>query len=45
MEKIVIMVFITITMGQAKDDLDIMKEMMVAMKLEMMAEMEIKRKK
>merc|ERR1719422_1165179 len=33
--KIVIMVLITITMGQAKEDLDIMKEMMVEMKKEM----------
>ena len=31
MEKIVIMVLITLTMGQAKEDLDIMKEMMVEM--------------
>jgi len=33
--KIVIMVLITLTMGQAKEDLDIMKEMMVGMKMEM----------
>jgi len=39
MEKIVIMVLITLTMGQAKDDLDTMKEMMAEMKMEMMAEM------
>ena len=31
MEKIVIMVLITLTMGQAKDDLDTMKEMMAEM--------------
>merc|ERR1719513_227702 len=35
MEKIVIMVLITLTMGQAKDDLEIMKEMMAEMKMEM----------
>jgi len=39
MEKIVIMVLITLTMGQAKEDLDTMKEMMAEMKMEMMAEM------
>jgi len=39
MEKIVIMVLITLTMGQAKEDLDTMKEMMAEMKKEMMAEM------
>ena len=33
------MVLITITMGQAKDDLDTMREMMAEMKMEMMAEM------
>ena len=37
MEKIVIMVLITLTMGQAKDDLDTMKEMMAEMKMETMA--------
>ena len=31
MEKIVIMVLITLTMGQAKEDLDTMKEMMAEM--------------
>jgi len=41
MEKIVIMVLITLTMGQAKDDLDTMKEMMAEMKKEMMAEMKM----
>jgi len=35
MEKIVIMVLITLTMGQAKEDLDTMKEMMAEMKMEM----------
>merc|ERR1719477_198766 len=39
MEKIVIMVLITLTMGQAKDDLDTMKEMMAEMKKEMMVEL------
>ena len=39
MEKIVIMVLITLTMGQAKEDLVTMKEMMAEMKMEMMAEM------
>merc|ERR1712013_350461 len=33
------MVLITLTMGQAKDDLDTMKEMMAEMKKEMMAEL------
>jgi len=33
--KIVIMVLITLTMGQAKEDFDIMKEMMAEMKMEM----------
>ena len=33
--KIVIMVIITITMGQAKEDLETMKEMMAKMKIEM----------
>merc|ERR1719489_99026 len=32
---ILIMVLITLTMGQAKEDLDIMKEMMAEMKMEM----------
>merc|ERR1719309_26563 len=36
---ILIMVLITLTMGQAKEDMDIMKEMMAAMNMEMMAEM------
>merc|ERR1719513_287147 len=35
MEKIVIMVLITLTMGQAKEDLEIMKEMMAETKMEM----------
>merc|ERR1719206_1594492 len=39
MEKIVIMVLITLTMGQAKQGLDTMKEMMAEMKKEMMAEL------
>merc|ERR1712013_408918 len=39
MEKIVIMVLITLTMGQAKDDFDTMKVMMAEMKSEMMAEL------
>merc|ERR1719477_138103 len=39
MEKIFIMVLITLTMGQAKDDLDSMKEMMAEMRKEMMAEL------
>jgi len=33
--KIVIMVLITLTMGQAKEDMDIMKEMIAGMKMEM----------
>ena len=33
------MVLITLTMGQAKEDLDIMKEMMAEMKIEMKIEM------
>ena len=33
--KIVLMVFITLTMGQPKEHLDIMKEMMAGMKMEM----------
>merc|ERR1719369_456908 len=37
--KILIMVLITLTMGQAKEDLDIMKEMMAEMKIEMKIEM------
>ena len=35
MEKIVIMVLITLTMGQAKEDLDTMKEMMAEMEMKM----------
>merc|ERR1719206_617483 len=41
MEKIVIMVLITLTMGQGKEDLDTMKELMVEMKMEMMTEMKL----
>merc|ERR1719369_1588219 len=37
--KILIMVLITLTMGQAKEDLDIMKEMMAKMRIEMKIEM------
>jgi len=37
--KIVFMVLITLTLGQAKEDLDIMKEMMVEMKIEIEIEM------